>query len=89
MPERLRFVKAPSPSPCPWNQTLDEKVKKMKWRDGTPAPFTSVKDPRYLLRTEAVDSMFVLWRVAEEEFRRGRGVFFSCDAEGGWWEEGD
>lgn len=81
MPERLTLVPCPVPSPsspssatpptsCPWNQTLYEehKAKRQRdWRDGTPQPFTSVSDPRYLLRPEALESLFVLYRLTGDE----------------------
>ena len=74
MPERLTLLPCPSLSthtPCPWNQTLyDEETNRRKWKENPPVPITSVKDPRYLLRPEAVESLFVLYRVTgEEEFR--------------------
>ncbi|KAL2104465.1 hypothetical protein VUR80DRAFT_610 [Thermomyces stellatus] len=74
MPERLTLVPCPSPSPsaaCAWNQTLyDEERAKRQWKEEPPPPFTSVRDPRYLLRPEAVESLFVLYRITgEEEFR--------------------
>lgn len=56
--------------PCAWNQTLYEEQKdrrKRDWRDGTPKPFTSVSDPRYLLRPEALESLFVLYRLTGDE----------------------
>src|SRR5690606_14151124 len=71
--ERLTLVPCPPPalSACPWNQTLyDEEKTRRRWKEDPPPPFTSVRDPRYLLRPEAIESLFVLYRVTgEEEFR--------------------
>ncbi|KAL1836716.1 hypothetical protein VTJ49DRAFT_4742 [Mycothermus thermophilus] len=49
----------PLPLACEWNETL--------YRHETttqpPPPFTAVNNPRYLLRPEAIESLFVLYRV--------------------------
>ncbi|KAK3383690.1 glycoside hydrolase family 47 protein [Lasiosphaeria ovina] len=42
---------------CAWNQS--------RWGDDTtsPKPFSNVRDPQYLLRPEAIESIFVLYRI--------------------------
>ncbi|SPO03092.1 related to alpha-mannosidase IC (MNSIC) [Cephalotrichum gorgonifer] len=78
MPERLTMVPCPpsaSPSAsasypsCEWNSTLydEETQARREWKEGTPLPFSSIKDPRYLLRPEAIESLFVLYRVTGDE----------------------
>ncbi|KAK4101601.1 glycoside hydrolase family 47 protein [Parathielavia hyrcaniae] len=48
-------------APCAWNET--------RWREHgervvhLPKPFSAVLDPRYMLRPEAIESVFVLYRV--------------------------
>ena len=78
MPERLTLVPCPSTAArerCAWNQTLyDEEVaKSRRWRPGTPRPFSAVADPRYILRPEAVEALFVLYRVTGDEGFREMG----------------
>ncbi|CAI6245587.1 unnamed protein product [Periconia digitata] len=73
MPERYNMVKCPDPhKPCPWSAaTWDvEKMKRSQWREDLPLGFTTAKDPRYILRPEAIESVFIMWRVTgEEEWR--------------------
>lgn len=110
MPERLTLVPCPaasaassSPPPCTWNQTLYEEHKdkrKRDWRDGTPQPFTSVSDPRYLLRPEALESLFVLYRLTGDEgfadaawemflaIREGVSGRGAKEEGGTWWGQG-
>lgn len=46
----------------------DEEVRAVVEGKRLPAGFTAVEDPRYLLRPEAVESLFVLWRVTGERY---------------------
>ena len=57
-------------SKCEWNQAKWEKLLRQQGSladkddpNRMPKPWTSVKDPQYLLRPEAVESLFILWRV--------------------------
>ena len=61
MPERAQFLKCDGglDAPCPWDEA--------RWRErtdgATPRPFRFVEDRRYLLRPEAIESLFVLYRI--------------------------
>ncbi|KAJ2893119.1 glycosyl hydrolase family 47 [Zalerion maritima] len=58
MPEFLSFVPCESrDGPCKYNETLFEKAAKE-----IPEGIFSVRDPRYLLRPEAIESIFVAFR---------------------------
>ncbi|KKA29987.1 hypothetical protein TD95_002996 [Thielaviopsis punctulata] len=65
MPESATFIKCPSLDSCPWDEAL--------WADSvkgtTPPPrgFRSVVDPKYILRPEAIESIFVLWRTTGDQ----------------------
>lgn len=65
MCERFNMVKCEARAQCPWNQTRweEEKAARGLWREGIPLGFTSCKDPRYILRPEAIESIFYLWRI--------------------------
>jgi len=73
MPERINMVPCPKsrhPSAtCPWSEDtwLRERAKRPEWKEHLPAGFTTAKDPRYLLRPEAIESVFVLYRVTGDE----------------------
>ncbi|KAF1956144.1 seven-hairpin glycosidase [Byssothecium circinans] len=75
MPERYNMVKCPGSDPkqpCKWDQTLwdMERQKRTQYKDHLPLGFTTAKDPRYILRPEAIESIFILWRITgEEEWR--------------------
>jgi mannosyl-oligosaccharide alpha-1,2-mannosidase len=51
--------------PCEWNATVWEDRAGMNAATA-PKGFTSVGDPRYLLRPEAIESVFVLYRITGE-----------------------
>ncbi|KAK0728832.1 glycoside hydrolase [Lasiosphaeria miniovina] len=65
MPERFDMMACGAAEPCRWDED--------KWvaaRDGNveskphlPKGFVTAKDPRYILRPEAIESVFYLWRV--------------------------
>lgn len=63
MPELFSMVPCPSLFPCEWD---DE-----KWqREGNPnlkKGFKNARDPRYILRPEAIESVFILYRVTGQE----------------------
>jgi mannosyl-oligosaccharide alpha-1,2-mannosidase len=77
MPEAFSMVPCPKSSKCKWNEQkwmdmvrlendlwledeqLAVEIKKMKLRPG----FASVPDKRYVLRPEAIESIFVLYRI--------------------------
>lgn len=64
MPEQFAMVPCDSlDGPCPWDEA--------RWqREGDaslPRGFTGVEDPRYLLRPEAIESVFLLYRMTGDE----------------------
>jgi len=75
MPERFNMVKCPGADPkdsCNWDESLwlSERETRPEYHDGLPKGFTTAKDPRYILRPEAIESVFVLWRITGEETYR-------------------
>ncbi|KAI1633085.1 endoplasmic reticulum mannosyl-oligosaccharide 1,2-alpha-mannosidase [Biscogniauxia mediterranea] len=65
MPERVNMVACESIEDCEWNETRfdKEKIKRREWKDHLPLGFTTAKDPRYILRPEAIESVFILYRI--------------------------
>lgn len=65
MPERYNMVACKSVTNCAWvEQTWDEeKNKRSQYMEHLPRGFTTAKDPRYILRPEAIESVFVLHRI--------------------------
>lgn len=64
-PERWNMAPCPSRSSCAWDKErwLVERQKRPEWKEGLPKGFTTAKDPRYILRPEAIESVFVLYRI--------------------------
>ncbi|KAL1867360.1 hypothetical protein VTK73DRAFT_4207 [Phialemonium thermophilum] len=52
-------------APCPWNESRWESafVNSDGWSSPIPRGFSAVDDPRYLLRPEAIESVFLLYRM--------------------------
>ncbi|KAF2469682.1 class I alpha-mannosidase [Lindgomyces ingoldianus] len=79
MPEIFNVVPCKSRSTCPWNQTIYEEhvLNRATQYDGDfkaameelklPKGFTSIRDRRYLLRPEAIESVFIMYRVTGNE----------------------
>ncbi|KAH9895530.1 family 47 glycosyl hydrolase [Xylariomycetidae sp. FL2044] len=67
MPERIDLVPCDPPraSVCAWDEAAwdREKRKRKEYKDHLPKGFTTAKDPRYLLRPEAIESVFVTYRI--------------------------
>ncbi|KFA50248.1 hypothetical protein S40293_03393 [Stachybotrys chartarum IBT 40293] len=67
MPERYNMVPCEPEiaSKCEWDEEkwLRAKKERPEWRSNLPKGFTTAKDPRYLLRPEAIESIFVLYRI--------------------------
>ncbi|KAI6778959.1 mannosyl-oligosaccharide alpha-1 [Emericellopsis cladophorae] len=63
MPEMFGFFGCPSLEVCEWDEE--------RWRHrtdrATPKGWRQIKDPRYLLRPEAVESIFLLYRMTGHE----------------------
>lgn len=72
MPENFRLMPCASRTDCPWNATAwrEEDARTCNWDpEATPvechniAPFPEIRDKRYLLRPEAIESVFILYRI--------------------------
>lgn len=65
MPERINMVPCKTWDDCKWDQTLfdEEKRKRPQYKEHLPQGFTTAKDPRYILRPEAIESVFIMYRV--------------------------
>ncbi|KAI2467422.1 glycoside hydrolase family 47 protein [Annulohypoxylon bovei var. microspora] len=65
MPERINMVSCKSLDNCKWDpQHFDEeKEKRPEYKKHLPLGFTTAKDPRYILRPEAIESVFIMYRV--------------------------
>jgi mannosyl-oligosaccharide alpha-1,2-mannosidase len=72
MPECYNMIACESRDKCEWNETLweEETSRQYEWKSHLPKAFTTARDPRYLLRPEAIESVFVSYRVSgREEFQ--------------------
>ena len=81
MPEAFAMAPCPKTSVCTWNdakykdavrrenelwlddESLNGVLAQVKW----PAGFTAISDKRYVLRPEAIESIFVLYRITGDE----------------------
>lgn len=67
MPERYNMVPCEPKitDKCPWDEKRwEDGIKSRKeYKDSLPKGFTTAKDPRYLLRPEAIESLFLLYRM--------------------------
>jgi len=64
MPEIFGIVPCPSiDKPCPWNEDLWRKDGDKTLKKG----FSNARDPRYILRPEAIESLFILYRITGKE----------------------
>ncbi|KAK1759832.1 mannosyl-oligosaccharide 1,2-alpha-mannosidase MNS1 [Echria macrotheca] len=71
-PERWNMVACASRDKCSWDEAEweRERRKRPEYREHLPKGFTTAKDPRYILRPEAIESVFVLYRVTgRKEFQ--------------------
>lgn len=59
MPETFDLLKCESLEPCEWNQEEWEIVGDTSLKPG----FKNIPDPRYLLRPEAIESVFLMYRM--------------------------
>ena len=77
MPEISRIIPCETPDlgRCEWNETTWEKLGNKRFPKG----FHSMRDPRYLLRPEAVESIFLLYRMTgKKEFQDAAWDMFSA-----------
>ncbi|KAI1403040.1 glycoside hydrolase family 47 protein [Hypoxylon fuscum] len=65
MPERVNMVACESFNDCKWDRKRfdEEKGKRPEYKEHLPLGFTTAKDPRYILRPETIESVFILYRV--------------------------
>ncbi|KAI1847361.1 hypothetical protein JX266_006586 [Neoarthrinium moseri] len=63
MPEIYGLLRCPSLEPCPWNEEVWREQGDPKLRKG----FRNARDPRYLLRPEAIESIFLMYRMTGKE----------------------
>ncbi|KAL7807003.1 glycoside hydrolase family 47 protein [Trichoderma aethiopicum] len=81
MPERLDLAPCKDRARCPWDEDrwLTERDKRPEWEPHLPRGFTSAKDPRYLLRPEAIESVFYSYRLTgRREFQRAAWDMFTA-----------
>ncbi|KAL7955865.1 glycoside hydrolase family 47 protein [Trichoderma compactum] len=85
MPERIDLAPCKDRSHCPWDQDywLQERDKRPEWMAHLPKGFTTAKDPRYLLRPEAIESVFYAYRITgQREFQDAAWDMFTAIAKG-------
>lgn len=85
MCERFNLVKCDARDTCPWNQDKfeQEKERKGRWKEGLPPGFVTCKDPRYILRPEAIETIFYLWRITGlQEYQEIAWQMFDAVAKG-------
>lgn len=94
MPERFNMVRCEPrvDDTCPWNETrwrAETEARQGRFagrkEEATlpPPGFTTTKDPRYILRPEAIESIFYLWRVTgDQKFQNIAWDMFSAVAKG-------
>jgi mannosyl-oligosaccharide alpha-1,2-mannosidase len=75
MPERYNMALCPGPdrlASCKWNETYYklETQTRLQYQPHLPKGFTTAKDPRYILRPEAIESVFILWRITGDPWWR-------------------
>lgn len=86
MPERYNMALCPGKDHrqgCAWNEATfaEEAAKRYQYKADLPKGFTTAKDPRYILRPEAIESIFVLWRITgDESFRETAWEMFEAVA---------
>lgn len=71
-PEIFKLVSCETTSGCEWNETMwKQAVMNDNGRiHDMPKGFRNARDPRYLLRPEALESVFILYRITGEEMYR-------------------
>ncbi|KAH4610011.1 alpha-1,2-Mannosidase [Parastagonospora nodorum] len=75
MPERYNMAMCPGSDrleSCAWNESYfeAETLKRPEYKSHLPKGFTTAKDPRYILRPEAIESVFILWRITGDPWWR-------------------
>lgn len=85
MPERFNLVRCESRKSCPWSDEAwrNETAKRLEFREDLPRGFTTCKDPRYILRPEAIESVFYMYRITgRREFQQVAWDMFAAVGNG-------
>ncbi|KAL6901628.1 glycoside hydrolase family 47 protein [Trichoderma evansii] len=85
MPERIDLAPCKDRAHCPWDEEywMLERDKRNEWKEHLPKGFTTAKDPRYLLRPEAIESVFYAYRLTgRKEFQDAAWDMFTAIAKG-------
>ena len=83
MPETMDLVSCGGISECEWDEEKWHKAVLSAQPDETdplavikdqrlPSGFTKIPDPRYILRPEAIESVFIMWRTTGDSYWRER-----------------
>ncbi len=86
MPERYNMALCPGQNHrqgCAWDDAAfaTEAGKRKEYKTTLPKGFTTAKDPRYILRPEAIESIFILWRITgDPSFRETAWEMFQAVA---------
>ncbi|TGJ87411.1 hypothetical protein E0Z10_g1329 [Xylaria hypoxylon] len=85
MPERLNMVACESFEKCEWDEKrfAEERAKQREWKEHLPLGFTTAKDPRYILRPEAIESVFIMYRVTGNPIWQELGWDMFCSVANG------
>ena len=81
MPEIFNMIPCPTVEGCEWNETkwVDETIKGLNYSTRLPKGFRNARDPKYILRPEAIESVFLLYRITGlEEFREAAWGMFQA-----------
>jgi mannosyl-oligosaccharide alpha-1,2-mannosidase len=81
MPERYNMAICDPTKNCKWDEERWklEREKRPQYRPHLPKGFTTAKDPRYILRPEAIESVFILYRITgKPEFRETAWEMFEA-----------
>lgn len=87
MPERYNMVACKSRKKCRWDEKrwVAERQLRPEWKEHLPKGFTTAKDPRYILRPEAIESVFILYRITgKEEFQKSAWEMFKAISNYTW-----
>jgi mannosyl-oligosaccharide alpha-1,2-mannosidase len=91
MPERLNMIPCERDRPCTWDEErwVEERAKRPEYKPHLPKGFTTAKDPRYILRPEAIESVFYMWRITgDAEWQEAAWDMFQAVAKGTATETG-
>ncbi|KAK3985758.1 glycoside hydrolase [Cladorrhinum sp. PSN332] len=92
MPERLNMAVCEDKlNGCKWNETRweEETKQRYEYKPHLPKGFTTAKDARYILRPEAIESVFYMWRITgEKEWEEAAWDMFKAVERGTRTEKG-